>query len=205
MSLQGWKEEVLSPSQLPRARNSLWWDYCFACLLVSFKYLNMNGSTVPVTSFSFNKKICRTFPFKSTFFKTEAFERSAFIKQLHRVSLRSFANNSGFPILFWHNSSSNVMKINATLCVSKREPYKWSCNRRYGNGLFLISLFWLNFVYCFFSTSFPGQFLIPNFINIQHTNVLGKTMENSQFIMVLSSISKVANMPEGVFKLAWFS
>lgn len=121
---------------------------------------------------------------------------------MNLVSLRTFANNSGFSILFWHNSSSNVMKNNAALSVSKREPYKRSSNRRCGNGLFLILLFWFNLVYCFFSSFFLGQFLIPHFINIQHTNLLGKTMENPKFTMMLSSMSKVADLPEGMLYLA---
>lgn len=152
MSLQAWKEDETRPFPTSQSCKftAVW--LLFTCLFGWFEYLNMNSSTIPVISF--NKNYLELFHSKSPFFKIDALQKSPFIKQMNLVSLRAFANHSGFPILFWHNSRSNVMKINAALSVSNREPYKCSSNRRCGDGLFLILLFWFNLVYCFFNSFF---------------------------------------------------
>lgn len=65
----GMGRECHLPFPTSRNHKFMCCDYCLlACLLVSFEYLTMNGSTIPVITFPFNKKTFRAFPLKKSFF-----------------------------------------------------------------------------------------------------------------------------------------
>lgn len=189
----GMGRECHPPFPTSRNHKFMCCDYCLlACLLVSFEYLTMNGSTIPAITFPFNKKTFRAFPLKKYFFVCVFFPKLKHFKS--RLSLHSCILYCWGPLQIIQfsyfvlaQSKFQCHELMLDCLFLKESPINEAVITDVERDWFWFPCF--DFILYTVSSvpSFLSQFIIPHFINIQPNDMLGETLGNSKCRLMLRS------------------